>query len=81
MVLPIKGFSRHPQHRPALTPQHLQSMQRMSRAAPDRLLQLGVFPQIWSLCGVSGAAGAGGVVWEAKQTSMGRRGASGQAER
>ena len=38
----------------------------MSRAAPGRLLQLGVFPQIWSLCGVTGGAGGGegaGFLW------------------
>lgn len=46
---------------PAVPPRrlHHQSMQRMSRAAPGRLLQLGVFPQIWSLSAVTGGLGVG----------------------
>lgn len=60
-VLSIKGFSRAGSP-PAACPAPARSISKACReclGSPGRLLQLGVFPQIWSLCGVTGGAGGG----------------------
>lgn len=75
MVLPIKGFSRQtpagsmPRPGPAPSPKHAENVS----GSPDRLLQLGVFPQIWSLCGVIGGRGVG-----TRAGFLGREGAEGE---
>lgn len=63
-----------PRALPRPRPLHPRSTRGMSRAAPDRLLRLGAFPQIWSPCAVTGEAGG----WERGPISSRREGPRGE---